>query len=173
VLTTSQLYPGEMMSVKVVKLTRGYISVIDPEDFSLISDRLWYAHVNSDGSVYAANKRPSDRCFLHNRILNSKPVDHINGRTLDNRRVNLRLCGKVRNGQNRGRQANGSSNYKGVSWAAGRWRAVIKADGKNINLGRFDDEESAAIAYDEAARRCFGEYGRYNFPRDNERSALI
>ena len=32
--------------------------------------------------------------------------------------------------------------------------------------------EEAAHAYDEAARKHFGEFGRFNFPRPGEQSAL-
>jgi len=40
----------------------------------------------------------------------------------------------------------------------------IVVDGKHHNLGRFHDEIAAAEAYDDAARKFFGEYARLNFP---------
>jgi hypothetical protein len=59
-----------------------------------------------------------------------------------------------------------TSRFKGVFWESWtkKWRAVIKADGKNRWLGRFRDETAAAQAYDEAARAFFGEHARLNFP---------
>jgi hypothetical protein len=57
----------------------------------------------------------------------------------------------------------GSSHFKGVSWnkRQNKWMANIHIDGKKTTLGRFDDDESAARAYDEVAARL----GRFvNFP---------
>ena len=46
----------------------------------------------------------------------------------------------------------GSSKYKGVSWQTSRqkWYAQIRIDGKSKNLGRYEDERSAALAYNNA-----------------------
>jgi hypothetical protein len=55
---------------------------------------------------------------------------------------------------------------RGLARARGRRRTV------ETYFGRFDTEEDAARAYDEAARRLHGELARVNFPRDGERSAL-
>jgi hypothetical protein len=47
-----------------------------------------------------------------------------------------------------------SSKYKGVSWqpSRGKWYAQIRIDGRSKNLGRFDREEDAARAYDDAVK---------------------
>lgn len=49
-------------------------------------------------------------------------------------------------------QANNTSGYRGVSWAAQnrKWRAQITVDGKNIVLGHFDKPKDAYNAYRKA-----------------------
>ena len=66
------------------------------------------------------------------------------------------------------------SKYRGVGWATGRWRARICVAGKRLDLGCFDDEASAARAYD-AAAICLGVPARLNFPipsAENESASL-
>jgi hypothetical protein len=60
------------------------------------------------------------------------------------------------------------SAFRGVTWKKGKnkWYAQIRADGKKRCLGYFDDDESAARAYD----RCAIEHGlldRLNFNANN------
>jgi hypothetical protein len=65
------------------------------------------------------------------------------------------------------------SKYQGVSWdkSSNKWVASIRCDGKRHSLGRFEDEEKAARAYDRAARAHHGEKARLNFPTEGERGS--
>ena len=106
---------------------------------------------------------------MHRRILNAQTgqeVDHANHNGLDNCRENIRLCTKNQNQWNQNKhQRRTSSRFKGVSWKGRnkKWCAQVQFNGKNIHLGLFTDDESAARVYDEAAKRLFGEFAKLNF----------
>lgn len=83
-------------------------------------------------------------------------IDHINGNPADNRISNLRDIPQSTNMQNRRfPKAVNPLNTLGVSWhkAAGRYRARLTVDRKEIHLGLFDSVEDAHRAYLEAKRK--------------------
>jgi hypothetical protein len=115
---------------------------------------------------------------MHRQLLGltdpSEQVDHRNHDGLDNRRENLRPCTNQQNQHNQRKRAGCTSRYKGVHWdfRNGSWRAAIKAEGRTIHLGRFQDEDDAARAYDDAARRLFGEFALTNSDMEIEARGL-
>lgn len=89
-------------------------------------------------------------------------VDHRNGNTLDNRRCNLRVCVQVNNSRNRSKSKKKyTSKYKGVYWNRG-WVSQIRVNYKAKYLGTFKSEEDAALAYNKAAVKYFGEFAKLN-----------
>ncbi len=92
-------------------------------------------------------------------------VDHINRNSLDNRKANLRLATPRQNMWNRSNPKPSRSKYKGVCWHKDneKWVAQIHIDGQQRHLGYFDNEISAAKAYDTAAKKYRGEYAFLNF----------
>lgn len=165
-----------------IQLTRGQVAIIDAIDADLASSK-WYAQLSpryTGGGKFLAARGVQRKCknktYLMHRVILARmigrdlepheKVDHIDGDTLNNQRENLRLATNSQNMCNRGKQANNTSGYKGVSWhkPTGRWQAVIKLNGILRHLGRFDDPEDAARTYDAAAIRLHGEFARLNFP---------
>ncbi len=158
--------------MKCIPLSRGKTAIVDETDFIELSKYKWYADV--DG--YAL--RTNDNVRLHRLIMQALPgqlVDHIDGNTSDNRRVNLRICTQAENIRNRGKPVVNSSGYKGVSWdkARQKWQVHIAALGVRKNLGRFVDKLEAARAYDTAAKIYHGEFARLNFPEGMQGEAHI
>lgn len=59
-----------------------------------------------------------------------------------------------------------TSQYRGVSWCsnAQRWRVQVCSPTRvSPHVGLFESEDLAARAYDEVAKREFGEFARLNF----------
>lgn len=159
---------------RTIPLTRGYVTIVDDEDFEWLSKWNWTAIANDKGCLYAVRgyHRGSIqyRIRIHRLLLGiSDPGiqgDHINGDTLDNRKANLRICTSRQNSQNRRAKTGTSSQYKGVGLhkPSGKWTARIMYDGVAISLGAHITEEEAAVAYDNKARELFGAFARLNFP---------
>jgi len=91
-------------------------------------------------------------------------IDHINMDKLDNRLCNLRPASAFENMRNQKGSTLGVSKYKGVSWdkRGKKWRADIGHKRQIFYLGLFDDENTAAQAYNAAAFKFHGEFARYN-----------
>lgn len=157
--------------MKQIQLTKGYVTIVDDEDFKWLSKFKWCATVNKSGSVRAYRGTKSNKkCtgfLMHRVIMNAPPekqVDHINGNPLDNRRCNLRLCTGVENARNKGKKRNNTTGYCGVFTKRKKFRAQVNINKKTISLGVFDTPEEAARAYDAAVVNLHGEFARLNFP---------
>lgn len=149
-----------------IKLTQDKYTIIDFDDYGLISNYKWYAHKKGN-SFYVNSKIKSKTIFLHRVILDppeNMHVDHINGDGLDNRRCNIRIVVHHQNMMNRNKRKDNISKYKGVYKRkdCNRYAARIVFNGKTIHLGNFLTDYDAARAYNEAAKKYFGEYSRLN-----------
>lgn len=88
-------------------------------------------------------------------------VHYRNGNGLDCRRENLVLATQDRILAQR-RPSGGVSRYKGVAWdgAQRKWQAAFRGQ----RIGRFNTEEEAARAFDDAAKAYWGPDVYLNFP---------
>lgn len=155
-----------------IPLTKGQVAIVDPYYSECLGDMLWGAHWDRHTrSFYARREDYSTgvrtRVWMHRAIAEARPgefVDHINHNPLDNRRSNLRVCSNTENMRGRGLFCNNTSGYKGVSVekSTNSWRAYINGNGKRIHIGTFPTALEAALAYDEAAIKYFGEYALTN-----------
>jgi len=150
--------------MRTIALSKTIVALVDDADFEAVSRVKWYPHKVS-GHIYARGKVDGKSQYLHRTLLNPAQqmvVDHINGNTLDNRRVNLRAATRAENARNCG--AYKGRPFKGVFPQVGGYMARIVVDRKPIYLGYFKDIEDAARAYDAAAIKEFGEFAWLNFP---------
>jgi len=91
-------------------------------------------------------------------------VDHRNGNTLDNRKINLRACTQSQNTKNRSKTLKPTtSKFKGIYLNVNKkWVAQIRVNYKRICLWSFENEITAAEAYNNAAIKYFGEFALLN-----------
>lgn len=149
-----------------------YKVLYDDCDHEIISKYKWqYHHGYAKAQVWIKGVGGYG-LYMHRLILGLKKgmkhVDHINHNPLDNRRCNIRICSHRENMRNSKSRKNSSSKFLGVSVK------YKKRDGKlrgpyyqatigGIYLGHHKTEESAARAYDEAAKKYHGEFANLNF----------
>jgi hypothetical protein len=153
--------------MKTIPLTRGQVAFIDKDDYSLVACFKWACVLKGKRRTKMYAQHGSSGKYMHRLIVSPPPgmeVDHINGDSLDNRRANLRICTTAQNRQNKRKSSTSKSRFKGVCWITNkkRWQASISSNYKNYNLGRYKNEEDAAIAYNIAAQLFFGEYANLN-----------
>jgi hypothetical protein len=139
---------------------------VDDNDYPSISRYRWIVTKNG----YAAASIGGRLMLMHRYILhavNDQQTDHANHNRLDNQRSNIRICTVSENNRNMPRnRKNNKSGFKGVSLhsLSGKYEARIKFDSLKYQIGLFDDLETAAEAYDDAARILFGRFATFNFP---------
>ena len=159
--------------MKEIKLTKGFVAIVDDEDFKELSKHKWYYH----NMGYAVRKirigRKAASLLLHVAIMgkiDGLEIDHVNGDKLDNRRENLRHVTHQQNIQNQRPIRGGMSRYKGVHWhkANKNWISSIRTDGKVYHLGCYDSEQEAALAYNKSAIKLFGECAMLNLVSTSE-----
>ena len=165
-------------TMKTIELTQGKVVLVDDDDFEYLNQWKWFANGNH-GILYAIRRGlmidgKQKTIRMHRVIMNTPKnmnVDHIDGDGLNNQKKNLRNCTLAENNRNWRKQKIKTSIYKGVHYNISKFkgythiyiRACIRVNNKLIALGNFKTEESAARAYDEAAKIYFGEFANLNF----------
>lgn len=113
-----------------------------------------YRRVSVDGDRYAAHR------IVWKMVHGTDPetIDHINRDRSDNRPSNLRSCTEHENALNRPMHKNNRCGVKGVHACNGKWRAMIRFEGRSRHIGLFETLEEASAAYKAEAARLFGEF---------------
>lgn len=153
-----------------IKLLHGLFATIDAEDYDKIKGFRWYAYYDRTTRGYYCRKNIPNfgTIHLHRLIMDvsdkKMQVDHINHNTLDNRKVNLRICTQNENQKNSLLRLDNKTGFKGVSYDKNKRKYVsgIRHNNRRIHLGYFENPEDAAKAYDQKAIELFGEFKKLN-----------
>lgn len=144
------------------------VTLIDDEDAERVAAYSWKAYWTKRGKRYyvTSSGTGGKTIYLHRFIMDASKgnvVDHKNGDSLNNQKHNLRQTTQQNNCFNsKGKGSN--TGFKGVSFSKERRKyfASIMHNRRTIPLGRYATPEEAAKAYNEAARRLFGEFALLN-----------
>ena len=148
--------------MREIALTQGKVSLVDDEDYVVLSGHKWHAQ-RANRTFYAKRNVPGQdgewsrkkKERMHRLVLALKlgrdiapgmKCDHRDGDGLNNQRFNLREV------TNRGNSENlhvaKTSRFVGVCLdkRASKWHAQIRLSGKTIHLGYYATELEAALA---------------------------
>ena len=157
-----------------------YDIIVDDEDYQKVIDFApngWEVkYFTGSNNPYVITRKTINKVrkqfLLHRLIMNvlNQPdvhIDHKFQKTLDNRKSELREVTRSQNMKNRTSAKNSSSKYLGVYVCnykkTKKYRVTIKDTDKNrMNLGYYENEDSAGFAYDVAANIIHGEYANLN-----------
>jgi hypothetical protein len=156
--------------MREIKLTQDKVALVDDEDFEYLNQWKWHAH--KDGNNYYVERiirLPRGLKYqyvsMHRLIMNTPKgmqTDHKDHDGLNNQKSNLRICTRSQNQMNR-KAIEATSKYKGVWYENGKIRSAITINKEQVYLGYFNSEKDAAIAYDIAAKKYYGEFAYLNF----------
>ena len=157
--------------MKTINLSRGFLALVDDEDFEALSKNKWSAHTSGATHICASRnvKLQNSRCvvLMHREILKVSDrnlhVDHVDGNPLNNQKANLRVCSRQENMQNSKLRTDNKLGLKGVSLRRSKsspYQATIQAGKVQRYLGVFATAEQAHAAYCAAAKVLHGEFAR-------------
>ena len=143
------------------------LAIVDDEDYEIVSKFKWHIQRVYTGGFYYRTAINNKKVYMHRLITKAQEdeeVDHINRIIHDNRRINLRICGRTGNCQNKSSMIGATSKYLGVSYVshANRWAAELRKNYKRVFRNSYLTEEQAALAYNDAAIKYHGEFANLN-----------
>lgn len=180
-----------MKTITINSVKHGqYTVLVDDDDYELVSKYKWriekgrttfYAiHTSGWYNYKGKTIKRGLTIRMHQLILGVLPdknggrsvkTDHIDHNGLNNQKNNIRVVTNSQNGANSMiNRTHNSSGYKGVSVRKSlprKYRARIRVNNNLIDLGVYTCAVKAALAYNNAALKYFGEFAWLN-PIPNE-----
>jgi hypothetical protein len=186
--TLASIYNPETMAL-VPFSTNSYTDdthfIVDKEDYENVMQFKWHASTPRRTGNYVGVIYPTRHAYeeeithgtptkfgVHRYIMNTQfrhsgkneTTDHINGQTLDNRKVNLRVCELSVNMRNRRDNVRIGLGLWGATFlthvpetARNKWFGNFSRKGKTYNAGYYATEEEAHLAAKKMLLELFGE----------------
>lgn len=165
--------------IREIALTQGKKAIVDEDIFIKYGSVPFHASKVKD-KFYARTSRTllphSIRTYLHQLVV-GLPVSKKwmicfkDGNTLNCRKENLAYIRKSDNTQKNSKiqkDRKKSSKYLGVTFRPAHYKARIKFEGKIINIGEYKTEEQAGKAYNDYAKKLFGENAKLNSIKEKD-----
>src|ERR1035438_5691676 len=114
-----------------IKLTKGYVAVVDDDDGPLVSRFNWHVMLSPHGMIYAATDIGTElrNLKLHQLVFGAVPsfsiIDHRDRDGLNCRKSNHRAASSSQSNANQGIRKDNTSGFKGVSVRKKGWRACL------------------------------------------------
>ena len=143
-----------------IPVGKEHYAIVDNKYYDELIKTNWtYSNGYANSSLYGG----MHRFIMGLKSFENLEVDHINHNKLDNRVCNLRICTRNENEYNKKPFGN-SSVFKGVhrNKRSRMYYAKITKDGISYNLGTYENEKEAALAYNNKAIELFGEFAYLN-----------
>lgn len=167
----SQVVVNVFENYAEVLTTKDQWAKISIEDAAVISCYKWHADYNNHTNSFYAKSEIRDEngirhhVSMHRLIMNAKKgeiVDHINGNTMDDSRINLRIVTRCQNAQNHKMSSLNTSGTTGVTYRKenGKWRAYYSLNGKKHYLGDYLSKEEAIEAREKVIENAYGDFRR-------------
>lgn len=154
--------------VKQIPLQNGMYALVDDDDYEKVKNLTWSITSEHENILLKVTTNINKKSiYLSQMLIGNKKkekVIHKNGDNLDFRKNNLCLANQQQVTFTSKSRRNSTSKYKGVCWdkSSRKWYASIMHNGKQYHLGRFDDEKQAALTYNQAAIKLFGDFAYQN-----------
>lgn len=120
-------------------------ALVDEDDYDRVTNYNWCAKKINNKYKYAVGTVDKKQVYLHNFIMggitpDKMVIDHINGNSFDNTKINLKFSTRRQNAQNKVSKKEYIGAYK--------WKDKYLSQCCKKHLGSFDTEKEAARMYD-------------------------
>lgn len=144
------------------KTVKGELFLFSSEDWDFVTSHNW--HIDTKG--YVLTKINGRNIKLHRYIMPASEgiqIDHVNRKKYDCRRENLRYAVNKENAANSAAfKNNRSSGHKNVYIQDGKYRVIVRKNGKAIHFGYYKNLPDAVMVANTARKKLFGEYAFFD-----------